>query len=132
MKEFENIIEMLEALKANSASGGKLDNSLFRRFEAAVSEPQWEPFYGYNHNKLPDFGIIAGGGVRFAAHLGKELTKRLWEDLTVRLRVESIQIYRYGEGVPCVAANNNSVQIHLDVNGNVTDIYYTPNNCSTI
>ncbi|NJL70099.1 MAG: hypothetical protein HC888_00190 [Candidatus Competibacteraceae bacterium] len=58
--------------------------------------PKWEMFFGNNNYTVEDHGVGAGGLVSFKKHLRKPLSPKLWVDLTMRLRIKRMRIYRPG------------------------------------
>lgn len=91
-----------------------------KRKIAEAETPQWGRFYGNNHECLEDHGISAGGGVSFSEHLGKPLSDKLWIDLTMRLRLRFLRIYRYGDA-QWLDAIHGAI-IYLDKEGFIDDI----------
>ena len=58
--------------------------------------PDWERFYGNNHEHIDTGGISYGGCVSFSDHIGKPLTQRLWQDLLFRLKITGLCIFGPG------------------------------------
>lgn len=123
---FQDILDMIEHMTVQQSNGAPYDRAYQARFEEVTETPRWQHFYGFNSIRIPNFGMKWGGGVSFKEHLGKPLSPRLWKDLTMRIQAEWIQIYRPNDTIPCVATSYGQVNIHLDDEGNVKDIYYTP------
>lgn len=87
-------------------------------------QPDWDRYRGNHHNTVPDPGIIRGGMVSFAAHVGKPLSPRLWEDLIFRLRGFRLRVYRDTDERWTDAWTNCDVTV--DENDVVLDIRYAP------
>jgi len=89
--------------------------------------PDWTPYYGSNHKRLPDIqGMKFGGGITYKSHLGKPLNDRLWQDILYRMNVTSLWIIKDGQSEWCLGRGPGSMTIYLDENDLVEDIYYVP------
>lgn len=88
--------------------------------------PDWEKYRGNNHHRFPTPDVICGGAVSFAAHIGKPLSARLWEDLVHRLQVTGMCVYRSNDEAWTVGWGPGHVCIYLDGDENVADIHFSP------
>jgi hypothetical protein len=86
----------------------------------------WDKYMGNNHEKIPRSHCFKFGGVSFKEHLGKPLSEKLWEDLTGRLQINSLCIYKPGDGVWYIDWGSGHASIDIDENGLVKDIDYSP------
>lgn len=90
------------------------------------TEPDWAPYFGNNHRKLPPPQVAMGGGVSFGRHFGRPLGRALWEDLVYRLWIGGLCIYRPGDCQWCLGWSGRHCIIDLDEHDNVKDITFFP------
>ena len=89
-----------------------------------VSEPDWEPYRGNHHTSVPDPGCRWGGSISFKKHIEKPLSQALWIDITQRLGVFNLRVYREGDWQWCDTWANITIYVNdADV---VKDIAYVP------
>jgi hypothetical protein len=85
----------------------------------------WWAVRGNHHRRLVCTGRM-GGPVKFAEHLGKPLSDRLWDDLVHRLKVGHLAVFRPGEAEWTLGRLGNHAVVRLDENENVRDVAYWP------
>jgi hypothetical protein len=86
----------------------------------------WDKYMGNNHEKIPRSHSFKFGGVSFKKHLEKPLSKELWEDLTKKLQINGLCIYKPGDGIWYIDFGCGHTDITLDEKGLVKDIDYSP------
>jgi hypothetical protein len=87
----------------------------------------FESYFGVNWNHIPQPSGYWGGGFRFKEHLGKPLTRGLWEDLVERAGIDRLWILRKGErSEPLLGRSAGASTIYLDEAENVEDILLIP------
>ena len=91
-----------------------------------LTKENWDEYRGNNYKKIPPPDVIAGGGIRFKAHIGKPLSQRLWEDLIHRLRISGLCVYHHNDMQWTVGWPPGHCCIYLDEYEKVDDIYYSP------
>ena len=87
--------------------------------------PDWTPYYGCNHKRLPEVNSTYGGGFNYKSHLGKPLNDRLWQDILYRMHVTNLWILKDQEEWT-IGRMRGAMTVYLDKDDNVEDIYYVP------
>lgn len=89
-----------------------------------------QEFHSYFANRTPMVPLanqFRAGPVSFASHLGLPLSEALWEDLVLRLRARHLSIFPHDQSQWANGAHwPGRVSVHLDEQGRVADIFYTP------
>lgn len=94
--------------------------------EREIPELDWERFMGNNREPFPQVEWHNCGSISFKAHLGKELSQELWNDLIVRLHIKGLCVYKYGQLMWSMGWGYGHCIIHLDENHCVYDIQINP------
>jgi hypothetical protein len=91
-----------------------------------TDEPDWDSFMGDNRRDIETPTRRFGGAVSFASHLGKPLSRELWQDLMFRLQVRQLCVIRPNDEVKTVAPLVRAAFVQVDEQMNVTDVEYWP------
>lgn len=86
----------------------------------------WMPYCGNNKHQIDPPEIIFGGAASFGKHIGKPLSRELWEDLFHRLQINGLCVYRPSDIQWCLEWGPGHCTVYLDLFGNVRDIEFTP------
>lgn len=99
---------------------------LERWIKTADIEQEFSKYNGNNNIPIEVVDEHWGGSVCFGGHIGKPLTKRLYEDLFFRLHITGLRIYRPGDAMWLDAPMPGSVIIILDGEEKIEELTYAP------
>lgn len=88
--------------------------------------PEWAPYRSGLPIPVPPGGQLKGGGVSFAAHLGKPLGAALWDDLVGRCRVEWLNVIGPSDEEKSIGTFPGTATVYVDAAGVVGDVHLHP------
>ncbi len=86
-----------------------------------TKEPEWDRFYGCNGYWIQTPDKMCGG-ISFASHIGKPLSKELWYDLMFRLQVQKLRVLRKCDADTTEMPFQLTAKVYLDENEHVRDV----------